>query len=305
MQALDAHALPSNLRSYAGILWHRRAGLQDPAAMPRIERSLADVALQPDWLKAYRTCVGLPAAQDRAYTPMPPLALQIAAAPLHLAILADPQFPFKALGLVHTIQRVVQTRALEAQQRLHLRAYTTRAQWARRGMTFDLVTEALHQGEVVWRGETTALAIGMALGAPATAGIAVPSAEILPPDAPWKQILQATVPEPLGRRYAAIAGDRNPIHQHALLARPFGFPQAIIHGTWTLARALAAADLPDTPGYSLQAHFRKPVSLPSRIVVWARRAAGQDALQVRSEDGSTTHLTVTIIENDAIKKDQA
>lgn len=34
----------------------------------------------------------------------------------------------------------------------------------------------------------------------------------------------------LGRRYARVSGDINPIHLHALSARAFGFRRAIAHG---------------------------------------------------------------------------
>ena len=46
MRAIESAALPSNLRSYASIFWHRRTGLKDPAAMPRIERSIDAVQLE-------------------------------------------------------------------------------------------------------------------------------------------------------------------------------------------------------------------------------------------------------------------
>ena len=157
MHAIDSDALPSSLRSYAGLLWHSRRGLPDPASMPRIEREVAAVRLDSHWLRAYRSCVGL---DGDGADGLPPLALQIAVAPLHLSILADPQFPFKALGLVHLTQRITQTSAIPTAQAVNLRAFTTEAQWARRGMTFGLVTQALVDGQLLWHSETTALAVG-------------------------------------------------------------------------------------------------------------------------------------------------
>jgi len=298
MRALDSAALPSSWRSYAGIFWCRRAGLRDLTAMPRIERTLHATSLDAAWLAAYRTCVGLPAD---SHAELPPLALQIAAAPLHLAILADPQFPFKALGLVHVAQSVVQTERIAPQQPVTLRAYTTSAQQAHRGTQFGLVTEALVDGRIVWRAETTALVKNTAPnpdstrtprpGNPSDNAAAEPG---------WDQLAIVDVPEPLGRRYAAIAGDLNPIHQHALLARPFGFPRAIIHGTWTLARGLAAAALPSTAGYSLEAQFRKPVSLPSTIAISIRREAQCDALRINSSDGSINHVNIRITHKEQV-----
>ena len=57
------------------------------------------------------------------------------------------------------------------------------------------------------------------------------------------------MPSNLGRRYGAIAGDRNPIHMWPITARLFGFKRHIIHGMWLLGRAIAEveADIPDGP----------------------------------------------------------
>lgn len=268
MPVLRTPAFLPLLASTLGLFRHPRRGLDDPALLPRIERALAGATLDPAWLAAYRGSVGL-ADGPR----LPPLALQLAAAPLHMAILGDAQFPFRALGLVHLSQRVIQSRAMAPHAPFDLRACSADARWEKRGMSFGLVTEAWCEGECVWRGETRALAPGKSLvPAPAAAagatddrGAAMPVCD---------EVLH--VPEATGRRYAAIAGDLNPIHQHALLARLFGFRRAIVHGTWTLARALALAELPGRPAFTLEAHFRRPVELPSDIRVRAWSGAGAE-----------------------------
>ena len=55
------------------------------------------------------------------------------------------------------------------------------------------------------------------------------------------------LPADLGRRYAAVSGDHNPIHLYPLTAKAFGFPRQIAHGMWTKARCVAAMEnrLPD------------------------------------------------------------
>ena len=55
-----------------------------------------------------------------------------------------------------------------------------------------------------------------------------------------------TAPADIGRRYGLVSGDMNPIHLSAPSAKLFGFRQAIAHGLWTKARALAAM-LPRQP----------------------------------------------------------
>jgi hypothetical protein len=89
------------------------------------------------------------------------------------------------------------------------------------------------------------------------------------PDLPRPGALRVTgrwrLPADLGRQYAAVSGDINPIHLSALSARPFGFRGAIIHGMWTYARALAALDgrLPES--YVVDMSFRKPIILPGTV----------------------------------------
>ena len=255
------------LAATAGPFRPARPGLGGPADLAAVQRERSDAWLDPRWLAAYRACVGLPDGPH-----LPPLALQIAAAPLHMAILGDPRFPFRALGMVHLTQRITQTAPIPSDARFDLRAFCTDARWEKRGMSFGLVTQACIDGEPVWRGETRALAPGRTR-AQASADAAV-AAEEPAGHCACDQVLP--VAESTGRRYAAIAGDLNPIHQHALLARLFGFRRAIVHGTWTLARALAVAGLPDAPAFTLDAHFPRPVELPSdiRVRAWSGASAG-------------------------------
>jgi acyl dehydratase len=81
-----------------------------------------------------------------------------------------------------------------------------------------------------------------------------------------------SLPGSLGREYAAVSGDHNPIHLYPLTAKALGFPRQIAHGMWSLARCVAAVEnrLPDA--VTVEVAFKKPVLLPST----ARYAAQQD-----------------------------
>ncbi|WP_262418745.1 MaoC/PaaZ C-terminal domain-containing protein [Streptomyces sp. SP2-10] len=84
----------------------------------------------------------------------------------------------------------------------------------------------------------------------------------------------------VGRRYGAASGDRNPIHLHPLTARLFGFPRAVAHGMWTVARCLAAHGTPDAT--EVRARFRAPVLLPGTV---AYEADGTGRFALRGPDG--------------------
>ena len=73
------------------------------------------------------------------------------------------------------------------------------------------------------------------------------------------------LPGDLGRRYAAVSGDHNPIHLYPLTAKAFGFPRQIAHGMWSMARCVAALEnrLPDT--VRVDVAFKKPILLPGTV----------------------------------------
>jgi acyl dehydratase len=94
----------------------------------------------------------------------------------------------------------------------------------------------------------------------------------------------------LGRRYASVSGDRNPIHMHSLTAKPLGFPGAIAHGMWTKARCLAALEsrLPDA--FAAEVRFRKPILLPGKVEFLSDAAGEEIHFAVRDAKRQTPHL---------------
>jgi acyl dehydratase len=73
-----------------------------------------------------------------------------------------------------------------------------------------------------------------------------------------------TVPGDLGRRYAHVSGDANPIHMHPLAAKAFGQPTTIAHGMWTKARCLAALEGELPAAYTADVRFKLPLRIPGR-----------------------------------------
>jgi acyl dehydratase len=288
MPALSGSPLPSTLASTVGLLWHRRSGLTLPIDMPHIERRLSGVRINAAWLHDYLNCTS---AANWPATQLPPLALQIAAAPLHMAVMADRAFPFRPLGIVHQSQQIQQWHPLSALQVYDIQVFTSDARIEHRGISFGLVTEAWQLGTLVWRSEVRILSIQRM---PEKTKQKVRPHELS--DMTPLQDDTLTVPESIGRRYARIACDYNPVHVHAWLARPFGFRHAIAHGTWTLARALFCAEVEASPRYTLVAQFIRPVELPSRIRVasYPGTEQGERRLQVTEAGGTQTLLAASV-----------
>jgi acyl dehydratase len=214
---------------------------------------------------------------------LPPTYVHMLAFPLHLAVMTAGSFPLPAIGLVHIANRIVQHRPLQASEPVSLRVWATAIQPHPRGLQFAIHTEARAGTEVVWEETSTNLKRGDRDDSVPDPE-APPSSEALPATATW------TLPGDLGRRYASVSGDRNPIHLHALTARPFGFHSAIAHGMWTMARSLAALGPELGDSFTVQVAFKRPIPLPATVQFAERSAADAIVFGVRDARRDVQHL---------------
>ena len=272
--------------------------------MPDLTLVLGDVATDPDRLSAYNRVCGFSLRDE-----LPPTYPHMLAFPLHLALMTDGSFPFPAVGLVHIANRITQHRPVRLGERLSLRVHAGPLQPHPRGRQFPIITEARVGDELVWEeasvnlrrgsgsGSGSGLGVGSdsdsdsdsgaASGAGADAG-ATPLAETTPEELP--ATAQWRLPGDLGRRYAAVSGDHNPIHMHSLSARLFGFPSAIAHGMWTKARCLAALEGRLPGAYTVSVAFKRPIPLPTTVAFAEAATADGVRFAVRGTKQPTPHL---------------
>ena len=177
--------------------------------------------------------------------------------PLHMSLMADPSFPWPAVGMVHLENSVTGHRPVWVGERLDLRVQVGEPRAHDKGAVVDLAARALAGGELVWESTSTYLRRGVTADGDPAPGLELPTA---PAGA-----LQWRLLGDLGRRYAAVSGDHNPIHLYPLTARALGFPRQIAHGMWSLARCVAALEnrLPDA--VTVEVGFRKPILLPGTV----------------------------------------
>ncbi|HEY3472651.1 MAG TPA: MaoC/PaaZ C-terminal domain-containing protein [Amycolatopsis sp.] len=239
-------------KALLGGVLHKPSG----GALPDTELVRTGVTVDPAHLAAYNTVCGFRLSDE-----LPATYPHMLAFPLQMALMTEPGFPFPLLGMVHVANRITQHRALRLGEALTVRVRAENLRPHEKGRQFDVVSEAQVGDETVWTDVSTYLRRGSGSGAPSRREQLAPPK----PDAIWR------VPGDIGRRYAEVSGDRNPIHLHALTARLFGFPQAIAHGMWTKAHALAAFEGRLPEAFTVDVKFKQPVLLPGKAAFtsWA------------------------------------
>ena len=228
-------------------------GRSGAGPLPDTTLALSELAVDRDRLTAYQQVCGWAVGDVLPHTYPHVLGF-----PLQASLMARGDFPLALAGLVHLENVITVHRRLTADDRLTIAVHAENLRPHAKGVVVDLVTAVDSDGERVWDGRSTYLARGRANPDAAT-GQPAPPKPVGVPVARWR------LPGDLGRTYASVSGDVNPIHLHPLTARAMGFPRAIAHGMWTYARTLAALGVSvDSPSTS-HVWFRKPVLLPATV----------------------------------------
>jgi acyl dehydratase len=240
---------PKLARMYAGAM--TGIGAHRGCDLPDVTYELADVAIDRNHLARYNDVCGF-----RQADVLPLTYPHVLAFPLSVALMTQGTFPFRLPGLIHVANRITQHRAVRADERLTLRVHAANLREHPRGRQFDMVAEASVDGTTAWTSS------GTYLHKQATNGNRAPKRE---PEAAPRPTAIWRVPASIGRRYAGVSGDVNPIHLHPLTARVFGFRRAIAHGMWVKARCLAAMEgrLPER--VTAEVEFKAPLLVPSTV----------------------------------------
>ncbi|SDT21807.1 Acyl dehydratase [Pseudomonas asplenii] len=207
--------------------------------------------------------------------------------PLHLLLLTSPTFPWPASGMVHLANRIRQYRRLQPGQALRLQVHCERWVAHPKGQALLIVSQAHSDGSLVWESESLYLRRGVAapVGDPWQADRALDEQALILTQR-W------SLAADLGRRFAKVSGDHNPIHTSWPGARLFGFKRPIAHGMWTLGRALAAQQPPrplDAAG--LDCEFKLPMFLPGSATLWKAPTCGtHQTFEVRTAAGDKPHM---------------
>lgn len=244
--------------------------------LPDTELVVPAVTIDRDHLAAYTRVCGF-----RFGDQLPITYPHVVAFPLAVELMADRSFPFPLVGLVHVANRIRQHRPIDASERLRIRVRAADLRPHPKGRQFDVVSDVEADGEQVWEETSTYLRRGAGEEGAAAVSLEQPEGR---PATQWR------VGADTGRRYAAVSGDRNPIHLHPLTARAFGFPRQIAHGMWTKARCLAWFEGRLPAAVRVEVAFKKPLVLPATVELAADPDAERWRFALRGRGGERVHL---------------
>src|ERR1700752_2950802 len=208
--------------------------------------------------------------------------------PAMMSLVTGFDFPFAAMGSVHTENKITQYRPIAVTDTVGVHVHAENLRENRKGLLVDLVTDVSVGNEPAWHQVTTFLHQQRT----SLSDEPKPPPQKQPKAPPPKAILRIT-PGQI-RRYAAIGGDHNPIHTNPIGAKLFGFPTVIAHGMFSAAAVLAnlEAGLPDAVTYSVR--FAKPVVLPASAGLYVDQVQDGWDISLRNMAKGYPHLTGTL-----------
>lgn len=265
----------STLTSFARVLTHRpgAVGPETTVSPHGVELRWSTSA---DTLADYRAIVGSGAQ-------MPLTFPALIAFRLHRDLMGQGDLPANGLGMVHVATELWSSGRLPVDSPWHVAAWADGTRHTRSGLEMDLWARC-RTDDAAWTARVVVLS--RSKSARGDDASAAPDLPVRSPD--WRVESTLTADGSIGRAFARVSGDVNPIHLHALTAKPFGFARAIAHGWWLLPRALALLDVDETPldgGRYLAISYRRPVLLPSRPALVATTHDGQAAFLALRADG--------------------
>jgi acyl dehydratase len=208
--------------------------------------------------------------------------------PSVMSLVSGFDFPFAAMGAVHTENHITQYRPIGVTDTVGLRVHTENLREHRKGLLVDLVTDVSVGSDPAWHQVTTFLHQQRT----SLSDEPKPPPKKQPKPPPPSTVLRIS-PGQI-RRYAFVGGDHNPIHMSPIAAKLFGFPSVIAHGMFSAAAVLAniEARIPEAVKYSVR--FAKPVVLPASMGLYVdERDEGWD-LTLRNLAKGYPHLNGTI-----------
>ncbi|WP_035745655.1 MaoC/PaaZ C-terminal domain-containing protein [Haematomicrobium sanguinis] len=252
------------------------AGKNGPLTLPGERHEARGVRIQSTAVDAYDRLFHAPSGDL-----VPSAYVHSVAFPVAMSVMTRDDFPLPLLGMVHLSNHVEQTAPISRTDTLDISAWVENLRPHPRGAQLDVHTEASVNGRVVWRERAVYLAKGK-FSLPASAGSperGMTEQGLTERSTTARQDFVPPVPTALwslgagvGREYAGVSGDVNPIHLSSVSAKALGMKRTVAHGMYSVARVLAEAGRiqgvrADLGPCAWDVYFEAPILLPGKVSV--------------------------------------
>ncbi|MGL4306646.1 MAG: MaoC/PaaZ C-terminal domain-containing protein [Mycobacteriaceae bacterium] len=209
--------------------------------------------------------------------------------PTVMSLITDTDFPIPAMGSVHVQNVITRYRPISVSEPLDIKVRAENLREHRSGLMVDAISELYvgrelvsHQVSTFLNKQRTSLSDEPKPETKKEEKLGVPNSLL--------RVSKGQI-----RKYAAISGDRNPIHMATLGAKAFGFPTVIAHGMWSAAAVLNSIEgkIPNAVCYTVR--FGKPILLPATISVYTEQNGQDWNLSLRNRTKGYPHLTGSIV----------
>jgi len=261
---------PLNLTLLLRALFKRPRGTA--ANAPVVRSSYTIDGIDRAQLRAYNAALGF------APSALPVTFYYLLAQRAQLATMLEAEFPFRIPGMIHVANDLEEQRAPHMHRPLVIHTSgQVEPPDALGAVHVILRTVAEQDGHPVFTCTSDYLAVR---GQRAAKAKHEHGGDAHPPVLAGWQLDAAS-----GRRYAAIAGDWNPIHLWRWSARLMGMRTPIIHGMHTVAKACALLEATTARRIvSISARFKAPIPLPGAAALAADTQAGSFAVTSQGRD---------------------
>ncbi len=251
--------------------------------LPTRRLTVDDVQIERAHVAAYAGVTGL------RYGDTVPLTYPFALTfPTVMSLVTGFDFPFAAMGAVHTENHIIQYRPIAVTDTVGIAVHAENLREHRKGLLVDVVTDVSVGNDTAWHQITTFLHQQRT----SLSDEPKPPPQKQPKLPPPNSVLRIT-PGRI-RRYASVGGDHNPIHTNPIGAKLFGFPTVIAHGMFSAAAVLENIEGQFGDGVRYSVRFGKPVVLPATAGLYVDRIEDGWDLVLRNIAKGYPHLTGTI-----------
>ena len=271
---MTAEGAPSHLRAalrllVRGVRERGRSGDPVPPISPRrrpaVERGAIEI--DPERVERYRLLTGGAPGQGGGI--VPPVFSSTWETALALELFAEGELPLPTRGVVQMSSELVVLRALRAGDRVRCRVELERAEPHPAGTRASLRSRNWNAAGQLCQENALTFLLRFPTGDREVAR-SPRRTEGMGSAVEWRTLGEWALPAGLGRRYARISGDFNPIHLWGWSSRLMGFDRPVAHGFCTAA--MVANALTDRLWSSdpaalrrLLVRFRAPLLLPARV----------------------------------------